>query len=210
LASLYWEEIRTGKRTHPLTKQTDVSIVDLWNDALVEAMGYLVKYSAPNPMVFAETREQVDTMTEILRQYRCGDHKRKAMPNPAAGVWPVYDFLRQTALQCKLPSLRIRIRAVRSKETDALPEIRAQSASGAGGQDPAVSATRSHAPPSPFGGAAKPCFAAGESGVSMSRTAALLRRSTLVATQRPNGKFAGIGVGGILVIIGLILLFTGR
>jgi hypothetical protein len=31
-----------------------------------------------------------------------------------------------------------------------------------------------------------------------------------VATQRPNGKFAGIGVGGILVIIGLILLFTGH
>ncbi len=28
--------------------------------------------------------------------------------------------------------------------------------------------------------------------------------------QGSNGKFAGIGVGGILVIIGLILLFTGH
>jgi hypothetical protein len=31
-----------------------------------------------------------------------------------------------------------------------------------------------------------------------------------VAAQRSNGKFAGIGLGGILVIIGLILLFTGH
>lgn len=31
-----------------------------------------------------------------------------------------------------------------------------------------------------------------------------------MAAQRSNGKFAGIGVGGILVIIGLILLFTGH
>jgi FtsH-binding integral membrane protein len=31
-----------------------------------------------------------------------------------------------------------------------------------------------------------------------------------MATRRSDGKFAGIGVGGILVIIGLILLFTGH
>jgi hypothetical protein len=31
-----------------------------------------------------------------------------------------------------------------------------------------------------------------------------------MSAQRSNGKFAGIGVGGILVIIGLILLFTGH
>ena len=31
-----------------------------------------------------------------------------------------------------------------------------------------------------------------------------------MSAQRSNSKFAGIGVGGILVIIGLILLFTGH
>jgi len=99
LGAEYWEQIHTGKKPHPITAQKNSSVVGIWNDALIEAMGYLVKYSAPNPMVFVEPQHQVATINAILRRYHTGDYRKKELTEPAAGVWPVYDWLRQTAVE---------------------------------------------------------------------------------------------------------------
>lgn len=98
LAAEYWAEIDAGRKVHPLEALApQASIVDLWSAALIETMGYLVKYSAPDPSVHADIAKQVDTIREILRQYASGSHERKELQNAASGIWPSYDFMRRTA-----------------------------------------------------------------------------------------------------------------
>lgn len=99
LAGEYWADINARKKTHPITTRQGSNVVDLWNDALIEGMGYLVKYSAPDPTVFVDPRHQVATMNAIIRRFHTGGYKEKSLPEPAAGVWPVYDWLRTTAVQ---------------------------------------------------------------------------------------------------------------
>lgn len=99
LGSEYWAEINAGRKKHPITTRQDSNVIDLWNDALIEGMGYLVKYSAPDPTVFVDIRHQVATMTAIIRRHQSGAYKERFLPEPAAGVWPVYDWLRTTARQ---------------------------------------------------------------------------------------------------------------
>ncbi|MDF1600264.1 hypothetical protein PZ895_10865 [Mesorhizobium sp. YIM 152430] len=99
LAAEHWAGINSGKIAYPLVEMSrTASVVELWNAALIESMGYLVKYSAPDPTVFAMVPKQMETITEILRQYDAGVWERRELLNPASGIWPTYDFMRKTAI----------------------------------------------------------------------------------------------------------------
>lgn len=99
LAAEYWKDVNAGKKSHPITTRRGSNVVQLWNDALIEGVGYLIKYSAPDPTVFVDPRHQVATMETIVRHYQAEHHLRQQITVPADGVWPVYDWLRKTAAQ---------------------------------------------------------------------------------------------------------------
>jgi hypothetical protein len=78
----YTKEVRAGHIEYPAHKRENKSVVEVWRDARLEALGRLFNFGLSDPMLLAEHRRQL----EILRCF-LDERPQFSMPQPRGEIF---------------------------------------------------------------------------------------------------------------------------